>query len=134
MNLYGQFTVFRQGPRAEGLLYVSLSCFPSNSWYEWDLGKLHIKKIMINDTEMITVLGRTAGMFQMVILDQTLILLFIIEKLPSHSMEHGVLRLLVFQWARVAKSTHLQMFLDSYCHASFDPTSYSEEIIFDDLT
>ena len=67
-------------------------------------------------------------------LDQTLILLFIIEKLPSHSMEHGVLSLLVFQWARVARSTHSQMFLDSYCHASFDPASYFEEIIFADLT
>lgn len=53
------------------------------------------------------------------------------EKLPSHRMEPEVLSLMVvFQWGRVAKSTHMQMFLESYCHASSDPASYFEEITF----
>ena len=74
-------------------------------------------------------------MFLMEIRGQTLNLLFIVvEKVPSHSLEHGVLSLMVFQWVRVAKSTHSRKFLDAYSRASLDPASYFEEIIFADLT
>ena len=74
-------------------------------------------------------------MFLMEIPGQTLNLLFIVvEKVPSHSLEHGVLSLMAFHWARVAESTHSQKFLDSYSNASLNLASYFEETIFADLT
>ena len=118
-----------QGLRAN---YMTLRVFPQ----AFD-SKLHIKRIMINGPEMTIVLGTTARNKECCWWKYRakLNLLFIVaEKVPSHSLEHGVLSLMVLQWVGFAENTHSQKFLDAYSHTLLDPASYFEEIIFADLT
>lgn len=79
-----------------------------------NLGKLYIKGFMVNDTERAIILRGAARKKNILdgktILDSwTLspLLFIVVEKLPSHKMEPGVLSLMVFQRGRVAKSTHI---------------------------